>query len=295
VIQPLAIIAVLVALFAYLRGLRALPAQLSWPRRRTASFVGGLVLLLAVTCGPAGHYGEHVYWLWLSQILMLLLVVPIVILCGQPVDLARLISDRSMLARAVDSGPGRAFTSPLVGPALVPLACVVVLFGSVPGWAVQYAAVNWGVQALVLLVGCAIALPLVATGDTASSLAVFAAVAIGIVELLVDAVPGLVMRLSTHPVSTFFDHRVQLTGQPGQLRDQQIAGAILWCAAELLDLPFLILIFWRWVRADAREAQLVDAALDAETSEVARLNNGQTTNEPWFLSDPRMRDRFRHQ
>jgi putative membrane protein len=110
---------------------------------------------------------------------------------------------------------------------------------------------------------------------------------------LIDAVPGLVMRLSTHPVSTFFDHRVALSGQPGQLRDQQIGGAILWCAAELLDLPFLFLIFRRWVRADAREAALVDATLDSETSETARLNNGQTTDEPWFLSDPQLRDRLR--
>ena len=39
---------------------------------------------------------------------------------------------------------------------------------------------------------------------------------------------------------------------------------MLWCVAELIDLPFLLLVFRRWLRADARDAAQVDAVLEAE-------------------------------
>ncbi len=39
---------------------------------------------------------------------------------------------------------------------------------------------------------------------------------------------------------------------------------MLWCIAELIDLPFLLLVYRRWLRADARDAAAVDAVLEAE-------------------------------
>jgi putative membrane protein len=215
-------------------------------------FVTGLVLLAWVSCGPAEVYGRSIYWVWISQGLALLLIVPVPLLAGQPIELVRSRRDGAFLPRLIDSRIGRSCTSPLVGPALIPLACVVALFGPVPGWAVQTPAVGWLVQCLLLVVGAAVVLPLVSATDVASSLAVGAAVAVGFVELLIDAVAGLVMRLSTRPVSSYFDHRTITAGLPPWLHDQQVAGGVLWCVAELLDLPFLVLIFRRWVRADAR-------------------------------------------
>ncbi|HEX4727330.1 MAG TPA: cytochrome c oxidase assembly protein, partial [Jatrophihabitans sp.] len=181
--------------------------------------------------------------------------------------------------------------SPLLGPALMPLVCVVVLFGPVPGWAAGNVWVGWLVHLVLLAIGSVLVLPLVRADERASSLAVGAAVAVGFVELLVDAIPGIVLRLSTHPVSGFFSHRPSATGAPNWLHDQQVGGGILWCVAELLDLPFLLLVFRQWVRADNREAAAIDAALDAEAAEA-----GQTApagDQPWFVNDPRLRDRLR--
>ncbi|HEX2903809.1 MAG TPA: cytochrome c oxidase assembly protein [Jatrophihabitans sp.] len=267
-VQPVAVAAALAGLGWYLRAIRQ---RAAWPRRRTGWFVAGLLLWLAVCCGPATHYDRSVYWVWVSQALALLLIVPLPLMSGQPAELIRLPAFVDRLS------------SPLLGPALIPLVCVAALFGPVPGWAAEYAPVGWAVQLLLLLIGAVIALPLVATHDTASSIAVGVAVAVGFVELLIDAVPGIVLRLSTHPVTSFFTHRVPLAQAPYWLRDQQIGGGVLWCVAELLDLPFLVLIFRRWVRADAREA----AGIDAQLAEAP------ADETPWFLSDPRLRDRLR--
>jgi putative membrane protein len=299
--QPLAIALVVISGAWYLRQLHRLKAVgQRWSPVRIASFVGGLVLLLLLTCGPAAVYGRSIFYVWVSQSLTLLLIAPVPLLCGQPSELSRATPQGAgLLSRIVDSRPGRAFSSPLVGPALIPLACVVTFFGPVPGLAVASAPTGWIVQLLLLLVGSIIVLPLVAANDEATSVAVGAAVAVGFVELLVDAVPGIVLRLSTRPVSSYFDHRTLIAGAPTWLHDQQIGGGVLWCVSELLDLPFLVLVFWRWVRADNREAAEIDAALDRAAlaprvaGPASDPDAAPEPEQPWFLNDPRLRDRLR--
>jgi len=267
-IAPLAVVVSVAAAVWYRQASRAHP---DWPRRRTAWFGLGLLLWLLVCCGPAERFGASVYWVWVSQILGLLLVVPIPLMLGQP---GELVGRPALLSR---------FSSPLVGPALMPVVAVAALFGPVPGWSAEHPAVAGTVQLVVLVLGCLIVYPLVSVQELAGSVAVGIAVAVGFFELLVDAVPGLVLRLSTHPVTSFFDHRRPLAAAPPWLHDQQIGGAVLWCVAELLDLPFLVLVFRRWVRADAREAAAIDAALAEEPED----------DTPWFLKDPQLRDRLR--
>lgn len=113
--------------------------------------------------------------------------------------------------------------------------------------------------------------------------------------MVLDAVPGIVLRLQTKSVTTFFDFRASQPWAPSPLRDQQISGAILWGVAEILDVPFLILIFRRWVRADAREAAETDVMLDAAASpapEVRTAGAPDANSELWWLTDPALRDRF---
>ena len=296
--QPVAVVLALAALWWYRTRVRALTRP--WRTRRTGSFVGGLVLILLLTCGPAAEYGRTVYWVWTTQSLALLLVAPLPLMCGQPIVLSRLnAGGPGVLARLVDSRFGRALSSPLVGPALIPVACLVTLFGVVPGWVAQSQPAGWLAQLLLVVVGAMIVLPLVTEGDRSSSVAVGAAVMVGFFELLIDAVPGLVLRLETKPVSGFFAHRASAAYAPGWLHDQQIGGGILWCVAELLDLPYLGLVFLRWIRADAREAAEVDAALDRASlaprpaERATDPDAAPEPEQPWFLSDPRLRDRLR--
>ncbi len=152
---------------------------------------------------------------------------------------------------------------------------------------------------LVVALGAVVALPLTDADDSRGALAVGLALAVGIVELLIDAVPGIVLRLQTHLVSGFHDVRVPAPWAMPELADQQRAGAILWAAAEILDLPFLVLVFLAWIRADAREAAAVDRALDAvqparaprpDAAEGALPDTGEGL---WWKDDPVLRERFR--
>ncbi len=307
-VQPVAIGLAAVLAAAYAAGVRRIGR---WPRSRTTVFALGLVLLLWTSCGPAEAYHSSLFWVWLTQTLVLWLVVPIVILFGHPLQLARAAGGPDgPVDRLLRSRPVQVVANPLIGPALVPILSFAVLFGPVPGWSITYPPVGWLLQLALLLVGAVMVLPLVGVDDDVNSLAVGLGLAIGSLELVIDALPGIVMRLHGSLVTTWFDHRQVFAWSPAPLKDQGTAGATLWVIAELIDLPFLVLVFRRWLRVDARDAANIDAVLEAERSarraapgpgpaphsEAAGTRNAESGVErdaPWWLSDPAMQARLR--
>jgi cytochrome c oxidase assembly factor CtaG len=291
-VQPLAVVLVAAAAGWYLVTARRVP---DWPVARTLSFLGGLLLVAWGTNGFCQAYGRALFWVWTTQVLFLLLVVPIIVMAGQPVELARRRrGEHARLVGLTRSRFGRFFANPLVGPGLVPLLSAVLFFGPLPGWAIEYDALGWALQVVLVLAGALIVSPLVTLDDDRSSMAVGFALGIGVFELALDAVPGIVLRLNAHLSSTFFDHRAVHAWAQTPLHDQQIAGAILWSVSELIDLPFLVLIYRVWLRADARDAARIDTVLDAERiarGEDVDLTQGQA-DAPWWMDDPTMRDRL---
>ena len=68
---------------------------------------------------------------------------------------------------------------------------------------------------------------------------------------------------------------------------------MLWCVAELLDLPFLVLVYRQWLRADANDAAVIDAVLEAERAARGDPSDDETRDAPWWLTDPAMQERLR--
>jgi cytochrome c oxidase assembly factor CtaG len=198
--------------------------------------------------------------------------------------------------RLLASRPVRLVGNPLLGPALVPVLSAGLFFGPLPEWAVGLPPVGWVLQLAVLLVGALIALPLAGVDQGESSLAVGLALAIGSFELVLDAIPGIALRLHRSLSTSFWASATPVAGALAPLRDQQRAGAILWGVAELLDLPFIIVLFVRWVRADARDAAAIDAVLDAERAARGPRPDepdAELSDAPWWVSDPAMQERLR--
>src|SRR6266516_3706672 len=94
-LQPLVIALVVVLAVGYVRGLRRL--RRPWPAWRTATFGAGLALLLWTGCGFLQVYNDSLYWVWTTQTLLLWLVVPILVLSGHPVQLARAAAAHPLL------------------------------------------------------------------------------------------------------------------------------------------------------------------------------------------------------
>lgn len=296
-LQPLAVAAAIAAAAWYAWAMRAVARRgQPWPGLRAVWFGLGVAGFVWATNGFAQAYASSLYWIWTSQTLALLLVVPLIMLAGQPLQLAR-SAGLGFVDAFLQSRPGRVLANPLVGPALVPTLSVLLFFGPLPGWAIRSAAFGWVLQIVLVLVGMLIVLPLTAVAEFPDSLAVGMTLAIGMVELVLDAIPGIVLRLRTTLVTSYFDYRTVWPWSPHPIHDQQTAGAVLWCVSELIDLPFLLLMYRRWLRADARDAAEVDAVLDAERAARGERVDDDTpaADEPWWLSDPEMQRRMRHQ
>jgi cytochrome c oxidase assembly factor CtaG len=294
--QPLAIAVLLAVTVGYVILLRRTGGGV--PRWRVLVCGFGLVVLAWASCGFPAVYADELYWVWTTQTLILWLAVPILVLSGHPVQLARRLPGAGpRIDRMLRSRFCRIVANPLIGPALVPVLSFVLFFGPVPEWAVRSEWFGWLLQLVLLVVGGLMVLPLVGLDDDASSLAVGLSLAIGSFELVLDALPGVVLRLREGLVTGWFDHRARYAWTPDALHDQRVAGAILWCVAEIIDLPFLVLVYRRWLRADARDAAEVDAVLAAERAARQALPDGARDeldrDVPWWLSDPTMQERMR--
>jgi putative copper resistance protein D len=261
---------------------------------RDGAFTVGIVLAVWVTCGFPQARGSQLMWVWTMQAL-LLLVVPTVLVTAQPVALARsAYGPRAGLLRLLDSRAVRWGGHPALSLLYVPITTGLLFFGGVASLTLRPAPAGWALHVLLLILGAVIALPLLDIEDGRSSLAVGLTVAIGAVELLVDAFPGIVLRLETHLEIPYFGlHRPRWS--PSWLADQQTAGGILWTVAELLDLPFLILTILQWIRVERREASRIDAELDR--AQIARAPSDPDTgpaptSPPWWFNDPTMRARY---
>lgn len=289
-----------------------------WPVRRDLFVALGLLAAVWTSCGFLQARSDQLMWVWTTQQLLLLLVIPVIILAGQPLSLMRQASGpESRLIRVLRSGPVRAVGHPLVGPVLVPVIAVLLFFGGLGALALQSTVGGWGLHLMLLGLGALIALPLVNQDDDRSSLAVGLALGVGLLELMGDAFPGIVLSFQTHLTLTQFGVN-RPDWAPSALDDQHTAGGILWAVAEILDLPFLVLAATRWMRADAVEARLIDAELDAGSpsppgaqsqvqpdanAPVPAGANEAPTNQPrpdtppmsrpWWLDDPELRDRYR--
>ena len=256
-------------LAAYGVGVRRLAARGEpWPMRPHGwpSPSLGVGSYAVVTLGFLGVYSPYLRWAFAAQAALLLLVVPALIALGPPVELARTAlagqrspprstgpcSSRSVRsAQPSDRRPGAAAGR---APAL-PHAAAAGGPGARGG-------AGGSRRSLLPLLGLVALLPVAAGEEPASSTTMAIGFLIAFVELIADALPGILLRLHSGIIGAPPPCRALPAWLPTPLRDQQLSGDVLWFLGEAIDLPFLAWLVVRWIRADQREAAVVDARLD---------------------------------
>jgi putative membrane protein len=275
---------------------------LRWPVRRTVAWLAGMASLLLITVGSLGAHAHTLLWVYTVQVLTLLLATPVLLAYGRPLALAADALPPRASARVLDARSGamlRLASNPAVGPLIVPIVLAVIFFSPVLAVTLEHSWAYYLLQFALVGIGLIIAIGLVGDGaERDSSFALAATVAIAFIELLFDAVPGIVLRLRTHLVATAYWTRVHHGGRLSALTDQQHAGAALWFIAEFADLPFLLIVIRRWIRVDQLDAVRIDRELDASATDggVARdgaqaaggapAQNALEFTTPWWETDP---------
>lgn len=268
-LDPITTVAVVAVTVGVLAGLRRAP------RRRTAArlvllALAAIAALLAVD-GWVGVYADALASVFIVRTTLLLLVVPALLAFADPLPALRAALPARVAVPAQLRRVGQVLGHPLLGPLVVPIVLAAVVFTPMFGLLVQHHPYAWLADTVLLGLGWLITTPLARSGSGSgeNSLRFGLILGLGLVELLVDAIPGIALRLDSHLLPAVATLSARHAWTPTAVHDQQLAGAILWGIAELIDLPFLVVVFRQWVRADREEALAVDQQLDAEAQRLA--------------------------
>ena len=274
---PLTTSVALVVGAAYLLGTARLRRDgRPWPWWRTAVFVGlALPLVILTVSWWPGARAHALFAAYMTQVVVLALVAPALLVLGAPVRLGREALAGSTAGRrwdaVFDSRVLRVSTHPLVTPLFLLALPVLVVFSPLLLMSLQRPAVYAVVQLALVVLGTVAVLGLVDRQVPDHAVPYAFAAFVAFFELLLDAIPGGVLFFTTSLLAGgwYAGH-----GDPGgadwALSDQQAAGAILWAVGEGIDVPFLLIIVILWMRADAEEARRMDAILDAQDAERRR-------------------------
>ena len=152
-------------------------------------------------------------------------------------------------------------------------ACAVFLVFLTPVAAIlrDSAWSEWTISVLTPAAGLLLILPIAAHSVLRTGFFVTVEFLLAFVELVLDAIPGLLLRLN----DGVLDHAPAIVGRlpfwfPTPLHDQHLSGDLLWFIAELADVPVLVILFVRWMRLDRHEGRRLDDISDEEMAELTR-------------------------
>lgn len=290
------VVALVVAAAAYLLGVRrAARNGISWPWWRTLLFfVLGLGGLAWTTCGVLGAYNRTLFWVFGIQMTLLVSIVPVAIAAGDPAGLVR--AGR----RTPREGTGplgrlmRVFTYPFVAPVLAMASQMVILFSGYLHAALTH---TWVMNLLylhVLVAGCLIVVPLLGADEVLPAWCTDPVkMLVAGVDGLLDAVPGICALTAGSAVGGGYYAALHRGWGPSPLWDTHLGGGLMLAVAEVVGIPMLVVLFFRWARNDIRHAEEVDAEIEGDRP--ARPSPGVPAEpppleRPWWETDPRFRN-----
>ncbi len=206
----------------------------------------------------------------MTRFALLIFVVPLGLAAGRPLELlARSIgpSGRARLEALQGSRAVKIFGNAMFATVFVALLFFVFLTPLSATIRESIAAEN-GVDIGIPLLGLLLVLPIATMSVVHTTVFLAIEFLLTFAELLIDAIPGLLLRLNDHVLDGAATISNSAPWWPSALRDQQLAGDSLWFIAEFADLPILILLLVRWVRSDRVDAHSVDELSDEEYAEV---------------------------
>jgi putative membrane protein len=277
--EPVTVIVIVIAAALYINGLMRLNRRgIPWPAWRTwCFFVLGLGSYAVVDLGFLGFWTTDLRFAFTTRIALLLFAVPALVSLGAPVAMARLVlGDVGVrrLDRVLRSWPIRLVGNAVFAP-IFTLAVFMIFVTPISGTLRQSLAAQTILSVVVPVIGLLIVLPVIEQTNQRTSFFITVEFLLVFVELILDAIPGILIRLNNH----ILDGIGPVVGAvpdwfPSRLRDQQLSGDLLWFIAEISDIPILILLFVRWSRVDRKEAKklddLTDEEMDALTQEHLR-------------------------
>jgi putative membrane protein len=264
-LAPLPAAGIAAAAVLYVLGVRRLGRSgrgPTWPRWRTASFFGGLVLVWIVVLGPVGAFDDTFFWAHMVQHVVLMMLAAPLLLLGSPVLLALRTSSRrtrhTLLVPFLRSRPVMTLTHPVVSWVLFAAVLMGTHFSPFYEYSLRHPAVHDFVEhPLYLIVALLYYYPLLPGNPSAQRVApAFRALSLFLM-MLPETMTGFFIYASDYLLYPFYG-TVHRPFGPDALTDQQLAGALMWSGSMLIDSVWVTLAVLEWLKSEERRAHRMD-------------------------------------
>ena len=269
-LEPLALLGILAAAAVYLAAVRRVDRVHRLnpvPRRRTAAWLAGLLVVAVALFSFLDVYAGQLFSVHMVQHILLTMVAAPLLVLGAPVTLLLRALPRGWRTRRVmpflESAPLRLLAHPVVG---------WTFFAGVM-WAAHFSPLfdaaleDDGVHALehALFLSAAVMFWWPVIGADPSPHRMGYGTRFGYVLLSMPQNSFLGLAIFSAP-AVLFAHYATLTRAwgPTPLEDQQIAGGIMWAVGDMLFLVPLLFLTAAWLRSEEEKGRLHDEWLDRE-------------------------------
>jgi cytochrome c oxidase assembly factor CtaG/putative copper export protein len=277
-----------VGIAAYLAGVRRLRrAGHAWPMSRTASWVGGMLVLGAVTGLGVARYAYVLFSAHMVQHMVLSMVVPILLVGGAPVTLAlralRRPSDpqvagvREWLVKGLHSRALRLLGHPVVALAIYVTSLYGLYFSGLLGTLMRYHLGHLAMLTHFVLAGYLLFWVLIGIDPGRRRVHPALLTLVHFLAMVAHAFFGFVLLQATTVIAPDWYTAVHPPWASSLIADQRLGAGLAWAFGELPAAVILLLLVRQWIRSDEREQARLDRAADraevsGEEDDLARYN-----------------------
>ncbi len=260
-------------LWGVVRVARQHPAR-PWPAWRTAVFLIGLAVIVLALQSGIGRYDDVLFWDHMMQHLLLIMVVPPLLIFGQPITLLLHASRNplhSWVKSIIRSRVVTFLTWPVFGFVIYAATIVVLHLTAAANLVADNQVAHDGEHVLFILVGYLFFLPIVGTEPIRWRLSYPAKLILLFLIMPVDTFTGLVLSYGNQGTpGVLAGARPAWAGTP--TGDLHAGGAAMWVAGDALMFAMMMIVFLLWAtdnRAETRTRGWLEAARRATVAPTA--------------------------
>ncbi|MGC1209722.1 MAG: cytochrome c oxidase assembly protein, partial [Micromonospora sp.] len=258
-----------------------------WPIARTASWLGGLLVLTAFTNLGVARYAYVLFSAHMAQHMVLSMLVPILLVSGAPVTLAlralhrpadpQVRGAREWLLRALHSRPTKLLTNPLVALGIYTSGLFGLYFSDLLGTLMRSHLGHLAMLTHFVVSGYLLFWVLIGIDPGRAKIPHPMLMLIHLAAMMAHGFFGLVLMQTTTVIAPDWYTSVHPTWASSLMTDQKLGAGIAWAFGEIPATAVMILLGRQWIRADQREQARLDRAADraeatGEDDDLARYN-----------------------
>jgi cytochrome c oxidase assembly factor CtaG len=219
-----------------------------WPAWRTAMFGAGLAILVIATQSGIGVYDDLLFWDHMVQHLLLIMVVPPLLIAGQPITLL-LHASRNPLhtwtKRALRSPVASFLTWPVFGAAAYAAGIAAAHLTGVATLVERNQTLHNLEHAAFLIIGYLFFLPILGREPIRWKLSYPMRFVVLVLIMPVDTFTGLVLGYGS-ATSPGIPSGPRPAWAPSPVQDLHLGGAVMWIAGDGIMFGLMMLVFLMW-------------------------------------------------